>query len=557
MKISLSWLKDYIDVNNLKIDELEELLTQTGLEVEGIEKFETIKGGLEGVVVGEVLTCEKHPNANKLKITTVDIGEEEPSHIVCGAPNVDSGQKVLVATVGTTLYPEGGEPFKIKKAKIRGEASFGMICAEDELGIGTSHEGIMILNTDLPAGTPAAKYLNIESDQVIEIGLTPNRSDATSHIGVARDVHAVTGNKVEWPSIDSFSTTNTTPPVKVVVENKEACPRYSGVTIEGVKVGASPEWLQNKLRAIGLTPKNNIVDITNFVLHEIGQPLHAFDVTAIDNNEVRVKTLPKNTVFTTLDGEERKLHEKDLMICNGNDDGMCIAGVFGGEKSGVTEKTTDVFLESAYFNPDYIRSTSQRHLLKTDASFRYERGTDPNICLYALKRAALLIKELAGGEIKGEVIDIYDTPVEPVKVNMKYNNIDRLIGIKIEKQKIKEILQRLEIEVSNETDEGFISTVPTYRVDVTREADVIEEIIRIYGLNNIPLGETLSADYLSSFDEKDPGKIYTTTAHYLAGLGFHEIMSNSLTKPQYSEAVEDLNSEEDVVILNKLSEDLG
>ncbi|NMM49572.1 phenylalanine--tRNA ligase subunit beta [Marinigracilibium pacificum] len=557
MKISLNWLKEYIDINDFTTEELEEMLTQTGLEVEGIEKFETIEGGLEGVVVGEVLTCEKHPDADKLKITTVDIGEEEPSTIVCGAPNVAAGQKVLVATVGTTLYPEGGEPFKIKKAKIRGQESFGMICAEDELGIGHSHDGIMILETELPNGTPASEYLNIKSDQVIEIGLTPNRSDATSHIGVARDIHAVTGNAVKWPETSEFPISSEEAPINVVVENKEACPRYAGITIKNVKVGSSPDWLQNSLLAIGLTPKNNVVDVTNFVLHEMGQPLHAFDASVIAGNEVRVKTLPSNTAFTTLDDVERKLHENDLMICNGNDEGMCIAGVFGGKKSGVSESTDTVFLESAYFNPNYIRSTSQRHLLKTDASFRFERGTDPNICVYALKRAALLISELTGGKITGKTIDIYETPIIPVQIDVKYKNIDRLIGIKIDRNRIKEILNRLEIKVSDETETGFTATVPTYRVDVTREADVIEEIVRIYGLNNIPLNETLSADFLSSFDEKDPGKIYTTTAHYLASLGFHEIMSNSLTKPQYAESVEDLKSEEDVVILNKLSEDLG
>ena len=498
MKIALNWLKNYIEINKTP-EELSQLLTDTGLEVEGLEEVESVPGGLKGVVIGEVLTCQKHENADKLKVTTVDIGEDEPVQIVCGAPNVAAGQKVVVATVDSTLYPEPDKPFKIKKSKIRGEVSLGMICAEDELGLGKSHDGILVLDTDLANGTPAAEYFNLSSDYVFEIGLTPNRADATGHIGTARDIKAVTKKEVNWPSIDHFKVDNQDLPIEVSVEDENACPRYSGVTISNVEVKGSPDWLKNALKSIGLEPINNVVDITNYVLHEVGQPLHAFDADQITGNKVIVTQLAEGTKFTTLDEKERKLKSTDLMICNGDRQPMCIAGVFGGISSGVTEKTTKIFLESAYFSPDSIRKTAQNHQLKTDASFRYERGTDPNITVYALKRAALLIKELAGGTISSEVIDHYPNPVKDFEITVKYKNIDRLIGKKIGHDRIHEILNLLDIKTEQKSEEGFKAIVPPYRVDVTREADVIEEIIRIYGFNNIDTPESMSATYLASF----------------------------------------------------------
>ena len=419
MKISVNWLKNYISFEQ-STEDIGHMLTMSGLEVEGIEAYEQLPGGLKGLVVGEVLTAEPHPNADRLKKTTVDIGDGEVKPIVCGAPNVAAGQKVIVATVGATLFPTEGEPFEIKKAKIRGEVSEGMICAEDEIGIGSSHDGILVLDTDLPNGTPAAQYFNIYEDQVMEIGLTPNRADAASHMGVARDLRALLRKDLHWPSVEDFAVDHQNLPVQVEVENTEACPRYSGITISGVTVTASPVWLQQRLQAIGLTPINNVVDITNFVLHELGQPLHAFDADAITGGKVIVKTLEKGSIFTTLDGKERKLQEEDLMICNANE-GMCIAGVFGGIKSGVKESTKNIFLESAYFSPEYIRRTAQHHSLKTDASFRYERGTDPRMTVYALKRAAMLIKELAGGTISSDIIDVYPAPVKDFRVKMAYN----------------------------------------------------------------------------------------------------------------------------------------
>lgn len=554
MKISLNWLKEYIKFNESP-EKISEILTDTGLEVEGLEDYEQVKGGLKGVVIGEVLTCEKHPDADKLSITTVDIGEDEPAPIVCGAPNVAAGQKVVVATVGTTLYPDE-EGFKIKKAKIRGQVSMGMICAEDELGLGSSHDGIIVLDTKLPSGTPAAKHFNLENDKIIEIGLTPNRADATSHIGVARDIKAVTGAEVQWPSVDHFKVDSTNSKIKVVVEDTKGCPRYSGVSISGVEVKPSPDWLQLKLRSIGLTPINNVVDATNFVLHEVGQPLHAFDAEHIKGNKIVVKTLPKNTVFTSLDAEDRKLANTDLMICDGEDNGLCIAGVFGGLTSGVDELTKNVFLECAYFSADYIRKTARIHGLKTDASFRYERGTDPNITVYALKRAAMLIKELAGGQISSEVIDIYPEPIENFEIVLKYKNITRLIGKSIDQDRINEILTALDIITIEKGKDSFIVSVPPYRVDVTREADVIEEILRIYGFNNIEIPPFNSADYLAEFPDNDKHKTRQKVTQLLTGNGFYEIMTNSLTKPGYAEK-EGLDPEKSVEILNKLSEDLG
>lgn len=556
MKISINWVKEYIDINNHSTEEISDILTKIGLEVEGVEKFEQVKGGLEGLVIGNVITCEKHPNADKLKKTTVDIGNNTIVPIVCGAPNVEAGQQVIVAPVGSVIYPINHDPVKIKKAKIRGEVSEGMIVAEDEIGLGHSHEGIMVLDTELPAGAPAAKLFNLESDHILEIGLTPNRADAASHIGVARDLKAALNREVKWPPVDHFRVDDESNPIPVIVENHEACPRYSAVTIGGVKVEASPEWLKTRLRAIGMTPINNIVDITNYVLHETGQPLHAFDADKISGKKVIVKTLPEGSVFTTLDGKERKLGGRDLMICN-EEEGMCIAGVFGGVKSGVTETTTSVFLESAYFNPGYIRRTAQRHGLKTDASFRFERGTDPELTLYALKRAAILIQELAGGKITSQPVDVYPEKISGFVAPVIFKNIDRLIGKKLGKEKIFNILSNLDIEVKEVSESGFAAVIPPYRVDVTREADVIEEILRVYGYDNVELSTHLGSDYLSDFPENDPHAIQFRIADLLAANGFNEIITNSLTKPWYAEKIKGFNPEKNVEILNKLSEELG
>lgn len=555
MKIAYNWLKEYIKIEK-SVEETADILTASGLEVEGIADFEEIQGNLEGLVIGEVLTCEKHQNADKLSVTTVDIGGENPSPIVCGASNVKAGIKVIVATVGATLYPINGEPFQIKKAKIRGEASQGMICAEDEIGLGVSHEGIMVLDTDLPNGTAASEYFNLEQDKIIEIGLTPNRADATSHIGVARDLKVLLKEDLTKPSVENFKIDNQSLPIEVKVNNTEASPRYSGLCIKGVKVEDSPKWLQNRLKSIGLSPINNIVDITNFVLHELGQPLHAFDYDEITGQKVIIKTLTQDTKFTTLDEKERQLSEHDLMICN-EEEGMCIAGVFGGIKSGVSEKTQNIFLESAYFSPASIRKTAQYHGLKTDASFRFERGTDPNITIYALKRAALLIQEIAGGEIASEIIDIYPNPIENFDFQVKYKNIDRLIGKVLDRDLIKEFLLGLEIEISKESEEGFKVSVPPYRVDVQREADIIEEIIRLYGYNNIEFGENLGSSYLANFPKMSASKIQNKIAELLASNGFSEILNNSLTKAEYSQKVKSFDENKNVVILNQLSEDLG
>lgn len=555
MKISFNWLKNYININESP-EQIADLLTQSGLEVEGSSAYEQIPGGMEGLVIGEVISSEKHPNADKLKITNVNIGNGAVSPIVCGAPNVAAGQKVVVATVGSTLYPTGGIPFKIKKAKIRGEVSEGMICAEDEIGLGESHEGIMVLDTDEPVGTPASEYFNISSDTIFEIGLTPNRGDATSHIGVARDLKALLSREIKYPDIDNFKADNRERPIEVIVENKEACPRYSGLTISGLTVKESPEWLKTKLQRVGLSPINNVVDVTNFVLYELGQPLHAFDADEINGNKVIVKTLPAGSSFTTLDEKERKLTAEDLMICN-ETGGMCIAGVFGGVKSGVKPGTKNIFLESAYFSPDFIRKTAQHHGLKTDASFRYERGTDPNITVYALKRAGLLIKEVAGGQISSEVIDVYSVPVQNFEVAVLYKNINRLIGKIIGKDQIKSILNSLDIQLSNESEEGFTAFVPPYRVDVQREEDVIEEILRIYGYNNIAIPEHISSDYLAGFPAIDRDLVQNRTAELLAASGFNEIITNSLTKPLYAEKSEAFDPASGVQILNKLSEDLA
>jgi len=555
MKISLSWLKAYIDILESP-EEIAHILTMTGLEVEGIEIVETVRGGLNGVVIGEVLEFAKHPNADKLSVTKVDIGNGELVPIVCGAPNVASGQKVVVAKVGTTLYPQGSDGFKIKKAKIRGEVSEGMICAEDELGLGTSHEGILVLETDLPNGSEARTFFNIEDDVVFEIGLTPNRADGTSHIGVARDLKAALERAVTWPDVSAFKIDNNSSEIEVNVEDQKGCPRYSGISISNVSIRESPDWLKNRLLAIGQTPINNVVDVTNFILHELGQPLHGFDADKIHGNKVIVKTLPQNTKFVSLDEKERKLHDSDLMICD-EKGGICIAGVFGGIESGVSDTTKNIFLESAYFSPDYVRKTSLLHGLKTDSAFRFERGTDPINTVYALKRAAMLIKELAGGEISSEIIDVYPEEIVPFEINMKYKNIDRLIGKRLEKDSIIKILKNLDINVADENEHGFLAIVPPYRVDVTREADVIEEILRIYGYDNIELKETISSDYLADFPQTNPESIQLKTSTLLVDNGFYEISTNSLTKPSYSEETSSLSPDENVVILNKLSEDLG
>lgn len=555
MKISLNWLKDFIEIKETP-QEISDLLTQSGLEVEGLEEIEAVKGGLKGLVIGQVMSCEKHPNADKLSITTVDIGQEELSPIVCGASNIAKGQKVVVATVGATLYPSNGESFKIKKAKIRGEVSEGMICAEDEIGLGQSHDGIMVLDTDLPNGTPASAYFELDSDMVFEIGLTPNRADGASHLGTARDLKALLDREIKMPNLSSFEVENNKRPIKVTVEDKTACPRYTSISISNVEVKPSPEWLQKRLQAIGINPTNNVVDVTNYVLHSLGQPMHAFDADAIVNDHVIVKTLPKDTKFTTLDDVERKLSASDLMICNERE-GMCIAGVFGGAKSGVTEKTKNIFLEVAYFSADSVRKTSLHHQLKTDASFRYERGTDPNMTVTALKYAALLIKEVAGGEISSEIDDIYPSQIEDFTVEVKYKNVDRLIGKAIDKDEVHKILRSLDIRVEPINEEKFMAKVPPYRVDVQREADVIEEVLRIYGYNNIPLKSYLSSTFLSHFPKKSNDSLQLELSRLLSGAGYHEMITNSLTKKSYSESVESLDSSQDVNILNSLSEDLN
>jgi phenylalanyl-tRNA synthetase beta chain len=557
MKISYSWLKDYIQFKQTP-QEICDILTQTGLEVGGLEEVETVKGGLQGLVIGEVLSCEKHPNSDHLSNTTVNIGTGEALPIVCGALNVAAGQKVVVATIGTTLYM-GENEFTIKKSKIRGEVSMGMICAEDEIGLGNSHEGIMVLDENAKVGTPAKDYFNIESDWVIEIDLTPNRIDGSSHIGVARDLAAylqqTQDTKYNRPSVESFSTDNTSLEIPVEVMNTEACPRYAGVTISDIEVKESPDWLQNRLKMTGLTPINNVVDITNYVLFETGQPLHAFDAAEISGNKVVVKTLPAKTKFTTLDEVDRELDENDLMICDA-ENGMCIAGVFGGIKSGVSSSTKAIFLESAYFNPVYIRKTARRHGLSTDASFRFERGVDPNSTIYALKRAALLIKEIAGGSISSEIVDIYPEPFEDVKVAVKFANITRLIGKDLGKDTIKNILQSLEINIEEESESGLTVAIPPYRVDVQREADVIEEILRIYGYNNIEIPSQVNSA-LQTADKPNPDNVKNLVAEMLSSQGFNEIWSNSLTKADYYNNLKQYKEANTVNMLNPLSADLN
>lgn len=559
MKISFNWVKQFLKTD-WSVDQTSELLTDLGLEVEGISNYQSIQGGLEGVVVGEVLTCVPHENADKLRVTTVNIGADEPIQIVCGAPNVAQGQKVPVATIGTTLYTEEGEAWKIKKGKIRGEASHGMICAEDELGLGKSHDGIMVLAKDTVVGTPCADLFNIENDQVFEIGLTPNRADAMSHFGTARDLKAgllEKGVNLELitPSVSAFHVDNRTLKIDVDVINKDKAPRYCGVSISGLKVADSPEWIQNRLKAIGLAPINNVVDATNYVLHDLGQPLHAFDANKISGNKIEIKTVEPGTKFTTLDGVERELHEEDLMICDAEKP-LCIAGVFGGIDSGVSEHTTNIFLESAYFNPVSVRKTAKRHALNTDASFRFERGIDPNITKYALKRCALLIQELAGGEITSDVSDVYPTKIEDFEVRLSFDKANKLIGQEIPRETIKSILTSLEIKVNNVTETGLGLTIPAYRNDVTREADVIEEILRVFGYNNINTTSKLNASIANS-SKFDDHKLQNVVGNQLASQGFYEIMANSLTTPTYTMLSEQLKDEHNITMLNPLSNDLS
>lgn len=558
MKISYNWLKQFIKID-WKSEETAALLTDLGLEVEIVEKYQSVKGGLEGIVVGHVLTCIQHPDADRLKITTVDLGNGVPVQIVCGASNVAAGQKVPVATIGTTLYDKEGVAFSIKKGKIRGQESHGMICAEDELGLGESHDGIMILDDALIAGTSAAKVFKIENDEVFEIGLTPNRADAMSHLGTARDLRAgmlQSGVNVELitPSVSNFRVDKRILKIDVDVKEAKLAPRYCGVTISGITVKASPAWLQNRLKAIGINPKNNIVDVTNYVLHELGQPLHAFDASKI-NGKIIVKTLAAGTKFITLDDVERTLHEEDLMICDEKGP-LCIAGVFGGKKSGVSENTNSIFLESAYFNPVSIRKTAKRHQLNTDASFRFERGIDPTITEYALKRAALLIQEVAGGEITSDVINVYPKKIEDFTVFLNFSKVAKIIGQELPKDTIKKILVSLDIKVNSVSDAGLGLTIPAYRVDVQREIDVIEEILRVYGYNNINFSKKLNAT-VSNSPRNEDYKIQNTIATQLNSQGFNEMMANSLTTASYVALSDVLNSEHNVTMLNPLSNDLA
>lgn len=558
MKISYNWLKQFLKIDT-NSEDVASLLTDLGLEVEGVEKYQSIKGGLEGVVVGHVLTCEKHPDADRLNITTVDLGDGTPVQIVCGATNVAAGLKVPVATIGTKLYDKEGNSFEIKKGKIRGQESHGMICAEDELGLGTSHEGIMILDANLAPGTPAATVFNIENDEVFEIGLTPNRADAMSHMGVARDLRAGLLQKsysleLITPSISAFKVDKRT--LKIGIENVDPilAPRYCGVTISNIKIKPSPSWLQNRLKAIGIAPKNNVVDVTNYVLHELGQPLHAFDTSKI-SGKISVKTVAAGTKFTTLDDVERTLHPEDLLICDENGP-LCLAGIFGGKNSGVTHETTSIFLESAYFNPVAIRKAAKRHGLNTDASFRFERGIDPNITEYALKRAALLICEVAEGEITADIIDVYPKKIEDFTVFLNYEKAFKLIGEELPKETIKKIVASLDIKVNNSSDAGLGLIIPSYRVDVQREVDVIEEILRVYGYNNIKISNKVNAT-VSKAARTEDYKIQNIVASQLNAQGFHEMMANSLTTPEYIKLTDSLKEEFNVHILNPLSTELS
>ena len=559
MNISYNWLKEYLDFD-LQPEEVSAALTSIGLETGGVEEVQTIKGGLEGLVIGEVLTCVEHPNSDHLHITTVNVGGEAPLQIVCGAPNVAAGQKVVVAVNGTKLY-DGDEVFTIKRSKIRGVESNGMICAEDEIGIGTDHAGIIVLPADAVVGTPAKEYYNVKSDYVLEVDITPNRVDGTSHFGVARDLAAYlkqNGKPTELkrPSVDAFKIDDETPAIEVIVENTEACPRYSGVTIKGVTVKESPEWLKNRLNIIGLRPINNVVDVTNYVLHEMGQPLHSFDAGKVTGDKVIVKTMPEGTKFVTLDGVERTLTDRDLMICN-TEEAMCIGGVFGGLDSGVTEQTTDVFLESACFHPTWIRKTARRFGLNTDASFRFERGLDANNTIYVLKRAALLIQEVAGGKITGSIQDVYPNPVQPYTVELTYNKINSLIGKDIPVETVKSILASLEMEIVSETTEGLTIHVPVYRIDVQRDVDVIEDILRIYGYNNIEFSDSVKSNLSYKTATDRSYDLQNLISEQLCGSGFNEIMNNSLTRSAYYDELTTYPVSHCVMLMNPLSADLN
>jgi phenylalanyl-tRNA synthetase beta chain len=554
MLISFDWLKQLIAIDK-PAGEVAALLTDSGLEVEGLETFEVIKGGLQGIVIGQVLTCEKHPDADKLKITTVDIGTGQPKPIVCGAANVAAGQKVVVATEQATLYPFGGEPFQIKKSKIRGAVSEGMICAEDEIGLGASHDGILVLDTDLPNGTPAAHYFGLASDTIFEIGLTPNRADAASHYGVARELQALLPARVALPDVSAFRVAHNSLPIDIDIRDPEGCPRYAGLTISGLQVGASPDWLRNRLRAIGLSPINNVVDVTNYVLHELGQPLHAFEADQIAGRRIVVQRAQEGQAFVTLDGVERKLHAADLMVCDAEEP-MVIAGVFGGKKSGVTEETTNIFLESAYFNPATVRRTSQVHGIKTDSSFRFERGTDPDMVPFALQRAALLIQQVAGGQVSSDIRDVYPQPVLPHQVRVKLSRVQQLIGQFIAPERIKAILTDLQIQILEEQQDALLLEVPPHKVDVTREADVVEEILRVYGYNNIALKENLAASFLAKFPHPNPEEIKEKICTLLTGSGFSEVITNSLTDSAYYEKKGEPVDESLVRIVNYNSEEL-
>ncbi|MCC7331965.1 MAG: phenylalanine--tRNA ligase subunit beta [Flavobacteriales bacterium] len=552
MKISYNWLKQYIDIQLLP-EQVAKILTNTGLEVESIEKIQSVKGGLEGLIIGKVLTKIQHPNADKLSITTVDVGSKIPLQIVCGASNVAEGQKVVVATVGTTLY-KGEDSFQIKSAKLRGELSEGMICAEDEIGLGNSHDGIMVLNNNAEVGNLAKNYFGIQDDYIFEVGLTPNRTDAISHIGVARDLAAALSldKKVEikYPDVSKFKSNTTNFSIKVEVEDTQRCPRYSGVTLCNVLANESPKWLKERLSSIGVKPINTIVDVTNYVLHETGQPLHAFDADKIVGNTIKVKTVSENTKFTTLEGKQRELSSNDLMICNSQNP-MCIAGVYGGMESGVSGSTTNIFLESAYFNPISIRKTAKFHALNTDASYRYERGADPSITVFALKRAILLLQEIFQNTVSSEIIDIYPNPIKDFDVSLNYQNCDRLIGKKIDRNSIKNILKSLEIKIKNETSEGLELLIPTFKTDVQREVDVIEEILRIYGYNNIEIPNVMTSAIVSS-PIINAEKIIFSIKNHLASIGFYEILSNSLSNLTHYK-----NSDNLVVIKNPLSTELN
>ena len=559
MNISYNWLKKFIDFD-LSPLELADALTSIGLEVGGVEEIQAIKGGLEGLVIGEVLTCEPHPNSDHMHVTNVNLGTGEPVQIVCGAPNVAAGQKVIVATIGTKLY-DGDDCFTIKKSKLRGIESCGMICAEDEIGIGTDHSGIIVLPDDAVVGMPAKDYYNIKSDYVLEVDITPNRADACSHYGVARDLYAYLTQRgiqtsLHKPSVDDFKVDNHDLDINVTIVNSEACPRYAGITIKGVTVKESPEWLQNDLRMIGLRPINNIVDITNYILFAYGHPMHCFDADKIKGNQVIVKCMPEGTPFVTLDGVERKLSSRDLMICNAEEP-MCIGGVFGGLESGTTEETKNVFLESAYFHPTWIRKTARRHGLSTDASFRYERGIDPNNTIYILKLAAMMVKELAGGEISSEIKDVSCKDFPPFRVELTYQRVNELIGKNIPVEAVKSIVKSLEMDIVAETAEGLTLDVPQYRVDVQRDCDVIEDILRIYGYNNVEIPTTLKSSLVAETETDKSNKLQNLVAEQLVGAGFNEIMNNSLTKAAYYDNLTSYPAKNLVRLMNPLSSDLN